>query len=250
MSQDTQNEPILNLPSSIIVFLFLIIGIHCYREFLLTPQEDLETILLFAFIPLRYAEYAREFPGGQLGDMWSVLTYGLLHGNWGHLFMNCLWLTVFGTPLAIRFGTLYFVLFSALCTAAGAASHILAFPEEFAPMVGASAAISGYMAAASRFVFDPRGPMAYGRSRDDSVYKRTALPLFKALQNQKILIFVGVWFAMNFIFAFGVATINDRGPQVAWQAHIGGFIAGFILFPLFDPVNGRAHAPKQDNMSE
>lgn len=239
MDRTVRKEPIVNLPGAVSVFLLLIVGIHCYREFLLTPRDDLLLVLKYAFIPLRYAEGAREFPGGQLGDLWSVLTYGLLHGNWGHLLTNCLWLAVFGTPLAIRFGTLYFVLFSALCTAAGALAHQIAFPDEFAPIVGASAAISGYMAAAARFVFDPRGPLALGQGGSEAVYKRPALPLIRALQNRQIMIFVLIWFAMNFLFAFGIAGVDGRGPQVAWQAHIGGFVAGFILFPLFDPVGPR-----------
>jgi membrane associated rhomboid family serine protease len=51
-----------------------------------------------------------------------------------------------------------------------------------------------------------------------------------------VLGFLAVWFGVNIIFGVGSIAIGVEGGTVAWQAHIGGFLAGLILFSLFDPV--------------
>ena len=48
--------------------------------------------------------------------------------------------------------------------------------------------------------------------------------------------FLAVWFGVNIIFGIGSIAIGADGASVAWQAHIGGFFAGLLLFSLFDPV--------------
>jgi membrane associated rhomboid family serine protease len=58
-----------------------------------------------------------------------------------------------------------------------------------------------------------------------------------------VLGFLGIWFAVNIIFGVGSIAIGADGASVAWQAHIGGFLAGLLLFSLFDPVpRAAAHA--------
>jgi len=51
-----------------------------------------------------------------------------------------------------------------------------------------------------------------------------------------VLGFLGIWFGVNIIFGVGSIAIGGDGASVAWQAHIGGFFAGLLLFSLFDPV--------------
>jgi membrane associated rhomboid family serine protease len=62
------------------------------------------------------------------------------------------------------------------------------------------------------------------------------LSLIRALQNGRVLAFLAVWFGVNIIFGIGSIAIGADGASVAWQAHIGGFLAGLILFALFDPI--------------
>ena len=57
-----------------------------------------------------------------------------------------------------------------------------------------------------------------------------------ALRNPRVLGFLGIWFGVNIIFGIGSIAIGADGASVAWQAHIGGFFAGLVLFSLFDPV--------------
>jgi membrane associated rhomboid family serine protease len=63
-----------------------------------------------------------------------------------------------------------------------------------------------------------------------------ALSLWRALRNPRVLGFLAVWFGVNIVFGLGSISVGTEGATVAWQAHIGGFIAGLMLFSLFDPV--------------
>src|SRR5262245_55218156 len=154
------------------------------------------------------------------------------------LFFNAIWLLAFGTPVARRFGALRFTIFFAATAAAGAAVHLAFHFGDRAPVVGASAAISACMAAAIRFVFQRGGPLgALGRA-DDSAYLVPAKPLAQCLRDPRILVFLAVWFGLNLMFGFVSLPGIDAG--VAWEAHVGGFLAGLLGFPLFDPVRHTA----------
>jgi membrane associated rhomboid family serine protease len=63
-----------------------------------------------------------------------------------------------------------------------------------------------------------------------------AAPLLVALRDPRIIIFLMAWFGLNLLFGVGVSSLPGMEQSVAWQAHIGGFLAGLILFALFDPV--------------
>jgi len=67
-----------------------------------------------------------------------------------------------------------------------------------------------------------------------------ALPLSGVLRDPRVLAFVVVWFGVNFIFGAGSLPIVGEDAPVAWEAHIGGFLAGLLLFSLFDPAPRRA----------
>jgi membrane associated rhomboid family serine protease len=110
------------------------------------------------------------------------------------------------------------------------------YPHSQVPVVGASAAISALMAGAARFVFQTEGPM-WSLSGFEA-YRRPAASLAAIVRDRRVMAFLGVWFAVNIIF--GVAGGGIADGAVAWDAHIGGFLAGLLLFRLFDPVPGPA----------
>jgi membrane associated rhomboid family serine protease len=56
------------------------------------------------------------------------------------------------------------------------------------------------------------------------------------LRDERVLGFLAIWFGVNIIFGIGAISVGTEGASVAWQAHIGGFFAGLLLFSLFDPV--------------
>ena len=224
MSMDTseQREPILNVPAVVVLLLALLGLIHAAREWLLSPQADRLLVMTFGFVPERYE------------DLWTYVTYAFLHADLMHLGFNAIWLLAFGSPIARRFGTLRFLAFFAVTVAAGALAHLITHRGELAPMIGASAAISGTMGGAARFVFQRGGPLDPWRSRHDDVDRIPAAPLGVALRNPGVLAFVGVWFGLNLLFGLGSLSIAGADQSVAWEAHVGGFLVGLLLFSAFD----------------
>ena len=102
----------------------------------------------------------RRLPGGFGADLWTFFTYAFLHADLLHLGLNLAWLLPFATALARRFGAWRYILFMLVTSAAGAFAHLVSHWGALEPMIGASAAISGAMAAAMRFVFAQGGPLA------------------------------------------------------------------------------------------
>jgi membrane associated rhomboid family serine protease len=235
---EARRQPALNLPPVIIALSAILIAVHVLRQFL-SQESDLKVLLWTAFLPARYGNpgvLKDLLPGGLAADIWTFFSYSLLHGDWIHLGVNLIWFLAFGSAVAWRFGALRFLAFSAVTAAAGSAVHLAFHYGDIAPLVGASAAISGAMAAAVRFAFEAGGPLGPWRNSGPEAFRVPASPLSQALRNRQVLVFLAVWFAMNLILALtNVMTPLTEG-SVAWQAHIGGFVAGLLLFPLFDPI--------------
>jgi len=233
-----RHEPIFNVPPVVIATIAVLGAVHALRLLALTDVQDDRFLLTFAFIPARYQAHfaADSFPGGLGADVWTFFTYAFIHANLMHIGLNLAWLLPFGTAVARRFGAWRYVLFMLVTSAAGALAYMVGDPDPMAPMIGASAAISGAMAAAMRFAFQPGGPL-FG---DGQVYRVPARPLLATLTDFRFLLFLAVWLGLNALFGFGTMSIGgDDGEAVAWQAHIGGFFAGLVLFNIFDPVAPR-----------
>jgi membrane associated rhomboid family serine protease len=238
MFDQPRRERMLNVPAAIVVLLAVLGLVQLLLMFVLTAEQTTEFLLLFAFIPARYdfsvlSDVA--WPGGWAADIWTFVTYALIHANLSHLIFNAVWLLAFGSPVARRFGPLRFTAFMAMTAAAGAAVHLATHFGELLPMVGASAAISGAMAAAARFAFQRGGPLEMWRDRAEAC-RVPAAPLAVSLRDARVIAFLLVWFGVNILF--GVFSMGMPGVEqaIAWQAHIGGFLAGLLAFAAFDPV--------------
>jgi membrane associated rhomboid family serine protease len=232
-----QREPILTLPGALTAYVGLLVVIHVVRLLLPLDLDD-QILAMFAFIPKRYDDtlLALPYPGGAAAKIWSFLTYSLLHANLSHIGFNVLWLLPFGSAVARRFGAVRFFLFMAVTAVAGAAAHLVTHEHALAPMIGASASVSGAMAAAIRFAF-VRGSFLSFRGGDANAAAQVpALSLVRSLRDPRVLGFLAVWFGTNIVFGVGSIAIGAEGVNVAWQAHIGGFFAGLLLFALFDPI--------------
>jgi membrane associated rhomboid family serine protease len=231
-----RREPIFNVPAVLVATLAALVIVHAVRS-VLSHAADIEVLLLFAFIPARYDSNIlanAAWPGGTAADAWTFVTYALLHADWMHLLFNSVWLLAFGTPLARRFGAVRFLAFCAVTAAAGALAHLVTHFGQMVPMVGASGAISGMMSGAMRFAFQRGGPLRFGGA--DESYRVPALSLVDSFRDARVLAFLAVWFGLNLLFGLGSVSITGNEQPVAWQAHVGGFIAGLVLFSLFDPV--------------
>jgi membrane associated rhomboid family serine protease len=241
-------ERIFNVPRVVVALTALLLAIHLILAFLLTVEQTNHLLSLFAFSPARYADVViRGLPSWWGPQIWTFVSYAFIHADLNHLFFNLVWLLAFGPPIARRFGWQRFLVFCAATAAAGALAHLIVHFGEFAPMIGASAAISGMMAAAMRFVFQRGGPLGLlGRGEEES-YRVPAASLAGMLRDPRILAFLAVWFGVNIIFGMGAVSMPGTEGSVAWEAHIGGFLAGLLGFSLFDPVHPAPPTAEQES---
>jgi membrane associated rhomboid family serine protease len=232
-----KREPLFNVPPVITILVGLFVIVHVGRTWLLTAAQNQYFLDLFAFIPARYDNtllLGDILPGGWPAEVWTFFSYSLIHATWLHLGVNAIWFLPFGTAIARRFGPARFLAFFAVTAAAGAMLHLFTHAGDTAAVIGASAAISGTMAGAMRFAFQRGGPLSPRREIASNPYRVPALPLLFVLTDPRVLGFIIVWFGINFLFGAGFTSLSG-GQPVAWQAHIGGFLAGLMLFSWFDP---------------
>ena len=239
-------EPILHLPRTVSILIGVFVLVHVVRLYVFSFEQDVEFLATFAFVPARFSvEGALEhFPGGWTTAVLSTVTYALIHGDWGHLIVNSVWLAAFGSAVERRFGGVRFLAFSAVCAVAAVGAHYIAFDDDLVPIVGASGAVSGHMAASMRFVFATGGPLGSLRRHDREVFRLPAMPLSALVTDKRVLVFTAVFFAINLLIGATGGPFVDDGTLIAWQAHIGGFLAGLVAFALFDPI-GSGRPPEE-----
>lgn len=218
-----RREPIFNLPGIVIAVIAACVVVHLIRVYLLSPSQDFALLVRAAFIPIRYS--------GQYDlDVWaftSPLTYAFLHGGFAHLIINMVWLAAFGSPLANRLGIARFSTFFAVTSLAAVALHYVLHSMDQAPLVGASGAISGMMGAAARFSFQ------IDRSQGKPAFSGAPLPIRDVFRSRTAITFLGVWMVINLVTGL-VGFTPGVDNQIAWEAHIGGFLAGFLGIRFFD----------------
>ncbi|MGE3874459.1 MAG: rhomboid family intramembrane serine protease [Parvibaculaceae bacterium] len=166
----------------------------------------------YGIIPVELAHFAD--PTGlfnPIPEPLTLITYQFLHGGWMHLITNMLFLWVFADNVEDAFGHFGFLIFYLLCGIAAGVLHTLVMSRSPAPLIGASGAVSGVLA--SYLLLYPKARVWI------LLFLRIPLPIsaFWALSG---------WFALQIVSAF-IARENDM--EVAWWAHIGGFLTGLIL---------------------
>jgi membrane associated rhomboid family serine protease len=175
------------------------------------------------------------------GNALSLLTHLFLHGGLAHLGGNMLFLWIFGDNVEDALGHARFALLYFVCGIAAALSQVATNPQSTLPMIGASGAISGVLAA--YLLLYPRSPITV-------LNPIPILWLFWGL----FLLFPA-WFVILewFVVNLWSALQPSRGSSgVAFAAHVGGFVAGLVLLPLLRkraPVEhdrwSRLHPPRE-----
>ncbi len=224
------SEPMFNVPRAVVVSAAVMIGVQLVRG-LLPDEINITVLLTLAFIPARYSGAAAELPGGYITAVTSFVTYMVVHGGWAHLLVNVLWMLAFGTAVARRIGDRGFYEFSILCGIAGVLTHLALHWGAMAPVVGASAAISGQMAGALRFIFfaKPRP----GESRPD-FFSGPLASLGTTFSDRRMVAFMLFVLVLNVYFGLTSFGIGGSEGGVSWEAHIGGFVCGLLIFGFFD----------------
>ncbi len=212
------------------VVTWTLIGL-CVGTFLfqlsLDPMSERRMALAFGLIPAVLTGAAELRPDLAVIPAWLTLGSSMfLHGGFGHLISNMLFLGIFGDNVEDAMGHRRFVLFYLVCGVAAALTHVAVAPGTTTPMIGASGAISGVLGA--YLILHPKAWVTFLVF----VFPFT-LPAW---------ILLGGWFVVQFLSAL------DGGGGVAWWAHVGGFVAGVALVARFRhrtvPLGGGGRQPK------
>lgn len=231
------SEPIFDIPGVVLAIIAVCALVLAGQTFLLDDAGNTAFTYCFGFVPARYEGAPIPCPGGSGAESWSLVTYAFLHGDITHLATNAIVFLIAGSAVARRFGNLRTLGFFAATAAGGALMNLLVHWGEPVPMVGASAAVFGFIAGAIRFVFQPGGPIAGAGRRDPAAFFVPAAPLTSALRNYRAVALIAAWLALNVVDAL---VASDDAYRVSWEAHVGGFLAGLLMFSLFDPVPAQA----------
>ena len=263
-----RSEPMLNVSGTVVGLCLAMLGIHFYIT-MLNADDALAISLDFSFIPAEFARWAgiglapvaplEEFTAET--DLaafnhvlaayfqehpsqapWTLVTHAFFHAGWTHVIVNAVWLLAFGGVVARRIGGVRLLVLFCMCAIGGALAHFAVYSGDFMPMMGASGAISGLMGAASRFIFQPSGPVLggirLGPKEDGMKGEGALLSLKEMLRNPASLRFIGLWMLFNLLVGvLGSSSLTDGG-NIAWIAHLGGFVAGVLTVPLLDNRKG------------
>ena len=163
-------------------------------------------IIKWAFIPSR-------FLADPIGDSMTLITSMFMHAGWVHLGGNMLYLWIFGDNVEDRFGSVKFTVFYLIC-GLGATFAQLAFSlGSDIPNLGASGAIAGVLGA--YVLLFPQGKVRVLQGR--------------VVTQVPALIVIGLWIVLQFFSGIGSIANSAETGGVAYMAHIGGFVTGFVL---------------------
>lgn len=179
----------------------------------------------YAFIPAEFtnAPWSTAMTAGEVAQrIMPLITYSFLHGGLLHLVLNGVGFMLVATLAARRMGVVAFLAFCLVTGIFAALAHWAFHYDSTVPMVGASGMLSGLVGATARFVrLDLRG--VWGRAGG-----------LMPLTDRRLITFTMIWLVLNYVLgASGFGTVGE-GQSVAWEAHMGGYFAGVLLFPLFD----------------
>jgi membrane associated rhomboid family serine protease len=198
-------ERAINLPPAVLWLIAINVAVQLLRT-LLGERTDEGIILQFGLVPAVYTSEGQDL----LSQLLAPITYQFLHAGWLHLGINMVTLAAFGAPVERMLGARRFVLFYVSAGIIAGFVQVLLFPDGTDPVIGASGAVSGVFGA--------------------------VLMLMRYVGSMPSLIPVaGIWIALNIFFGVFGGTPGAEGEQVAWAAHIGGFLYGLVAFGFFVP---------------
>jgi membrane associated rhomboid family serine protease len=184
-------------------------------EFSLGPHLE-EFFSLYAVVPRQI------LTGTSPEGLLPLLTSMFLHGGFLHLAGNMLFLWIFGDNVEDKLGHLRYLFFYLFCGLAASAAHVFVNQESMVPSVGASGAIAGVLG--GYMLMFPQARVA----------ALVFFFLFIDVIELPAVLYIGFWFVMQLFN--GVASLPGAHLMqggVAWWAHVGGFVAGFLFVKAF-----------------
>ena len=149
----------------------------------------------------------------------TILTSMFMHGGWLHLIGNMLYLWIFGDNVEDLMGHVGFGVFYLIAGIAATLAFVFLNAGSTVPLVGASGAIAGVLGA--YLVLFPRA----------RILSLVPFGFYSRLVEVPALFFLPIWFLLQFLQ--GITDVAGTGGGVAWWAHVGGFVAGILLVPIF-----------------
>jgi membrane associated rhomboid family serine protease len=189
-------------------------------EFSLDPASLDTLIRQFGMIPAHVTlVLTRSHNINPIALALPFFTSMFLHGSWSHVIGNMWFLWIFGDNIEDYLGHFKYIVFYVLCGLAAAIAQFIVTPNLAAPTVGASGAIAGVMGA--YLILYPRA--------------KVLTWLFVLVFYVPAWVMLGYWFVLQFLSgtATSIAPASQRGPGVAFWAHVGGFVAGIVLIKVF-----------------
>lgn len=225
---------IFNAPGAVMALIAAMAAIHLA---LYLAGDDWLAIAFagFAFIPAQVSGAMAPWIAG--APVWSFLSHAFLHSGWTHLLFNCLWLLVFGTVVARRMGGWRLLAVFLISALGGALATLALHWGVVMYLIGASGGVSGLLAAAI--------PVMYGDKPGDAhfhegVTRARALSPLELVTSRRALVFMAIWLALTLISGSSGLLIPGQPQNIAWEAHLGGFVAGLFAFYLLDRGPSRA----------
>jgi membrane associated rhomboid family serine protease len=206
-----------------IVYTIILINVVVFLyQSTLSPAQSFYFSLEHALVPRRYFDpYWGLANGLSPKDYWPFITGTFMHGGWLHILLNMWTFFIFGRSLEGRLGPFPFLAFYLLCALAASLAHAYFNRDSTVPALGASGAIAGVMGGYA---------MTFPKARVTLLIPIVIIPfIFK----MPALAFGLLWFVLQFMQGFVELVSPTIGGGIAWWAHIGGFVAGVILIPLF-----------------
>lgn len=205
--------PVFNAPRVVLGVVGLTALVFIATQY---ASQDIANLLFahLVLLPLRFLS-AENLAYDWTATILSPLGHALLHANWMHLIVNMGLLLGFGTALTRRAGAAGFLMIYAASVLAGGALYVALAADPQAPVIGASGGVSGLMGAICQMGFAQMrgGPIA------PSPFHRRGMAVTYSLS----------FFSINLVLAIFAAQVG-----IAWQAHLGGFVVGFLLNILLD----------------
>jgi membrane associated rhomboid family serine protease len=185
---------------------------------LMPDQLSYRLLNLYGMVPIRYSN---PYYGLPFDYYLSFLTNLFLHGNWLHLIMNMWFMWIFGDNVEDRMGRLPFLIFYLVCGLLATFLQWYFDPTLAIPVVGASGAIAGILAA--YFFLYPL----------ERVVVWVPILFLPIVIHIPAIAFLGLWVLIQIDSATTALLFEGQTVDVAWWAHLGGFIAGSILYRFF-----------------
>ena len=189
------------------------------------PEQTTQTFLyLYGMVPARYSYPEWALQVGLPDDHYfSFISSMFIHGGWLHIIMNMLFMWIFADNIEDRMGPFRFIIFYLICGVFGSYLQYYFNPASMLPVVGASGALAGVMGA---YFF------LYPFARIVIWVPLFFLPIFFEIP---AIAFLGFWVIIQLKSATISLIANQEVTDVAWWGHLGGFIAGMVLYRLFIP---------------